>query len=418
MIGGLLFSYMASPHFDAHVKEFRLLADVFNDIGLTLDLALPILLTQTSSVFSKLSWISALSNYLPSSYLFLTSLSTLCKVACGICAGATKGNITDHFAISGNRADVNAKENTQETLVSLLGMILGVGLAKWLHSLEKKDYTSLEGDNLMMDTQLISWTIFMILTVIHIWANYVGIQRLQLRTLNEARGKVLLQQLVDDCGDWVVMRDAATRSFDDDMEFTMTIDRCEKRIKSPKHIKESLWSSLIGMIWKRDIHLGVRLSDVAKIPATNSPNYGVKNRKWGRETWHSYLEDEFGHEKYAILLDEQPIKSKSTISVVMKVGASDLDELKAFVHAHILHSSMQANADGTTVELSRLRLLVARSHEITDCLFKKGDKQIQTGVYPVDAIDLHDILSHLGWDMSRLYLGFSPWRCEWTNKDD
>lgn len=74
MIGGLLFSYVASPHFDAHVKEFRLLADVLNDIGLTLDMALPLLMSYDFI-------------FIASPYLVLTSISTLCKVACGISAG-------------------------------------------------------------------------------------------------------------------------------------------------------------------------------------------------------------------------------------------------------------------------------------------------------------------------------------------
>jgi hypothetical protein len=77
MIGGLLFSYIASPHFDAHVKEFRLLADVLNDIGLTLDMALPVMLSW------EFEWIPSFF----SPYLILTSCSTLCKVACGISAG-------------------------------------------------------------------------------------------------------------------------------------------------------------------------------------------------------------------------------------------------------------------------------------------------------------------------------------------
>jgi len=399
MIGGLFFSYKASPHFDAHVKEFRLLADVFNDIGLTLDLALPILLTLTAP-----SWITVLSTYLPSPYLLLTSLSTLCKVFCGICAGATKGNITDHFAISGNRADVNAKENTQETLVSLMGMIMGVGLAKWLHCLEKKDDTSALGDKLMTDTQYISWTIFMILTVIHIWANYVGIQRLQLRTLNGARAKVLLQQLIENCSDWV-MRDITD---DDDAARRRTIERCEKMIKNPRQINESLWSSLLEMLWKGDIHLGIRLRDVAKITSNSSPIYGgdgvkrLGNNKWSSSAWHLYLNDEFGHENFVIFIDEKPIKSQSTTKVLMKVGAGDVDELKAFIHAHILHRCIERGTDASH------RRLLHRSHKITECLFEKGKI----------GIDLHSILSHAGWDMSRLYLGFSPWRCEWTNKDD
>ena len=96
MIGGLLFSYVASPHFDAHVKEFRLLADVLNDIGMTLDMALPFTLTWLSSMSSRSStcfgpWYSTVLSYLPSAYLILTSTSTLCKVSCGMAAGATKG---------------------------------------------------------------------------------------------------------------------------------------------------------------------------------------------------------------------------------------------------------------------------------------------------------------------------------------
>ena len=88
MIGGLLFSYVASPHFDAHVKEFRLLADVLNDVGLALDMALPLVLTWFSSTTASHH---ALWAYLPSPYLVMTSTSTLCKVACGMAAGATKG---------------------------------------------------------------------------------------------------------------------------------------------------------------------------------------------------------------------------------------------------------------------------------------------------------------------------------------
>lgn len=398
MIGGLFFSYKASPHFDAHVKEFRLMADVFNDIGLTLDLALPILLSQT-----KPSWIPGLSNYLPSPYLVLTSISTLCKVACGICAGATKGNITDHFAVSGNRADVNAKENTQETLVSLLGMIMGIGLAKWLHYLEKKDGISLRGDELMTDTQLISWTIFLILTTIHIWANYVGIQKLQLCTLNGARAKVLLHQIVENCSDWVM-----GITDNDDAAKILTRDRCVKMFKAPRQIKESLWTSLLGMLWMGNIHLGIRLRNVAKITSnTTFIHRGDGFERVGQNNLsssllQSYLKDEFGHENYVILIEEKATKSQSTVSVVMRVGAGDVDELKAFVHAHILHRCIERATD-----VSQLKLL-RRSHKITESLFERDE----------NGFNVHSILSRIGWDMSRLYLGFSPWRCEWTNKDE
>mmetsp|Transcript_30668 Transcript_30668/g.67366 ORF Transcript_30668/g.67366 Transcript_30668/m.67366 type:complete len:284 (+) Transcript_30668:81-932(+) len=118
MIGGLLFSYLASSQFDQCVKEYRLFADIINDVGLTLDMLAP---------YAGRSRV-----------LYVTSLATVCKTMCGMAAGATKGSITHHFAIRGNMADLNAKESTQETLVSLLGMIMGIGLARYLHSLEKQ----------------------------------------------------------------------------------------------------------------------------------------------------------------------------------------------------------------------------------------------------------------------------------------
>jgi hypothetical protein len=382
MVGGLLFSYKASPHFDAHVKEFRFLADVFNDIGLTLDLSLPILLARTSSVF-ELSWMSA---YLPSPYLLLTSTSTLCKVWCGICAGATKGNISHHFAISGNISDVNAKESTQETLVSLIGMCMGVGLARWLHCLERKGERN-EGDNLLANVQLISWTIFILMTMIHIWANFVGIQQLQFRTLNESRAKVLLQPVIEICSNWVVMKDESVR-------ISAVVETCVSMCMSPNQVNESLWSSLLGMFRKGNIVLGIRLRDLIKITSES---------KWSRETWKN-VNDTFLHQKYVILIDEDATKSSQPrISVLMKVGASDCDEMKAFVNAHILHCCMQKE----TFEVNKSRLLL-RSAALTECLFRKSKHDI----------DIHSSLLQLGWDLSRLYLGFSPWRCDWNGKDD
>mmetsp|Transcript_1884 Transcript_1884/g.2930 ORF Transcript_1884/g.2930 Transcript_1884/m.2930 type:complete len:126 (+) Transcript_1884:573-950(+) len=55
------------------------------------------------------------------------------EIMCAISAGAAKGSITQHFCLRGNMADLNAKEGTQETLVSLMGMILGIILARHLH---------------------------------------------------------------------------------------------------------------------------------------------------------------------------------------------------------------------------------------------------------------------------------------------
>ncbi|KAL7553161.1 hypothetical protein ACHAWF_016410 [Thalassiosira exigua] len=451
MIGGLLFSYVASPHFDAHVKEFRLLADVLNDAGLALDMALPLVLdwVATSSAFSG-SWHSALAPYLPSPYLVMTSASTLCKVACGMAAGATKGmscflsvfchvhvthhrstalsptpgNITDHFAIVGNRADCQSKESTQETLVSLVGMCCGVWLANILHRLEKdvkgdgvcsdggsesatSECTINAAEKTLVDVQLVSWTIFIVLTLIHVWANYIGMQMLRLRTLNRERTKVALQLLVRDCGQWVLENMATsdekhfesvdprcpnTKSTKASSSKNLVIEKASSNLLPPESVSESLWKSMQGMVRPGKIQLGTRLKDLVRSPSTSK--YCSTERC----------------ENYMIFVDCRGIdmsnrSSSCSIKVVLRVDADDRDELKAFLHAHIVDWCMEK---GEWIKNgSYVSELLSRSYVITKSLFLANS--------PGGMVNLYDALSAKGWDMTRLYLGFGCWRCQWED---
>ena len=47
MIGSLTFTYVAGSSFDAYLKEWRLFADLINDVGLTIDLLTPMVRTLT-----------------------------------------------------------------------------------------------------------------------------------------------------------------------------------------------------------------------------------------------------------------------------------------------------------------------------------------------------------------------------------
>lgn len=62
MVGSLLFSYVASPHMDSNIKEWRLFADIANDVGLTLDLVAPMFREH---------------------FALVSSLATMCKVRGG-----------------------------------------------------------------------------------------------------------------------------------------------------------------------------------------------------------------------------------------------------------------------------------------------------------------------------------------------
>lgn len=59
MVGSLLFSYVASSHMDSNIKEWRLFADIANDVGLTLDLVAP---------------------FFRENFALVSSLATMCKV--------------------------------------------------------------------------------------------------------------------------------------------------------------------------------------------------------------------------------------------------------------------------------------------------------------------------------------------------
>ncbi|CAM9573193.1 unnamed protein product [Pylaiella littoralis] len=158
MIGSLLFSYAASSHMDSNIKEWRLFADIANDVGLTLDLVAPIF---------------------RGNFALVSSLATVCKALCGVAAGCTKTSITSHFALRANMADISAKENAQETAVNVCGMLLGVKVASYLS-----------------DAPVVTWAIFIFFSLLHVYANYRCVSALHLDTLNKQRAMLLVKSFV------------------------------------------------------------------------------------------------------------------------------------------------------------------------------------------------------------------------------
>jgi hypothetical protein len=286
MIGGLLFSYMASSNFDSHVKEYRLFADVMNDVFLTLDMLAPY--------------------FEGDSKLLVLGFATLCRVMCGMAAGATKGAITQHFAIKGNMADLNAKEGTQETLVSLTGMILGIVLAKYLHRLEKS-FTHDENNYSDVNTAtIVTWTVFIILTLLHLWANYVGVKILRLRTLNTERATVALQPIIDGCAADCC---AIFRGKQDDWNgMKLSQESLLNTIPDPSGVCESLWASTIGLFCPGNVLLGVPLSK------------GVHESMPRNDALH-YLNTQFIDEKYTVTILPSSPRWKKTekVAIMLRV---------------------------------------------------------------------------------------------------
>ena len=80
----------------------------------------------------------------------------------GICAlgGATRTAITQHQARSDNISDVAAKDGSQETLVNLAALVVNLYLLPVV-----------SGDEGLI------WTLFVFMTLLHLWANYREIGR-------------------------------------------------------------------------------------------------------------------------------------------------------------------------------------------------------------------------------------------------
>jgi hypothetical protein len=158
MLGSLIFSYGYSHIFDCEVKFWRLFADVINDVGLTLEVIAPLF---------------------KDNFLFITVFANICKSLCGVAAGATRVGISQHFATEGNISEVQAKEGTQETFVSMMGLMLGSFLLS-------------RGFMASIHFRLI---FFVVLTIIHVYANYLAVKVLQLRTINRGRLRLILTEV-------------------------------------------------------------------------------------------------------------------------------------------------------------------------------------------------------------------------------
>lgn len=150
MIAGLWLAWAGARSFGANVKAWRLFADVANDSALVADLIAPTL--------APGPW-----------FVPLVCVSSALKAWCGVAAGATRAVITQHLALAvEDIADVQAKEGSQETGVTLLGMALGTLLVR-------------------QESPTLDWIMFWGLTVLHIWANLRAVRSLKMRDLNLSR---------------------------------------------------------------------------------------------------------------------------------------------------------------------------------------------------------------------------------------
>lgn len=149
----ILFAHRLGQSIEPECKKYRFLADIFNDSALCLDLLAPLMSTVPK--------------------VFIMSTASMLRALCGVAAGASKATLSAHFAKNGNLAELNAKEASQETVISLMGMLAGTVLVHYVH-----------------DGKAV-WVWMAILIAIHLGMNYQAVCSVEMETLNKQRAVLL-----------------------------------------------------------------------------------------------------------------------------------------------------------------------------------------------------------------------------------
>ncbi|XP_023773240.1 protein root UVB sensitive 3 isoform X2 [Lactuca sativa] len=257
MLGGVMFTFYQGSNLDSNAKMWRLVADLMNDLGMLMDLVSPLF---------------------PSAFIFIVCIGSLSRSFTGVASGATRAALTQHFALQNNTADISAKEGSQETVATMIGMALGMLLA-----------------HITMGHSTIIWFSFLSLTMFHMYANYKAVRCLNLTTLNCERSSILLLHFMETGG-----------------------------VLSPKEVSVlehvlplwmSSWSSKNTKSLYTRVCLGIRVSSLNTLEM---------------KELLSYAGSEYEKGKYLLL------ENKGIVSIVVHKDSSSGDVIKGFMHALVM----------------------------------------------------------------------------------
>lgn len=150
----ILFAHRFGQAIEPECKFYRFAADLFNDTALFLDVL-------TSALPTK-------------PRIMALCAAGILRSLCGVAAGAAKASLSAHFAKNKNLAELNAKDGSQETVITLMGMLAGTLLVRMVEGRQA----------------VLCW--MLILVGIHLWTNYQAVRSVQMCTLNRQRTSIVV----------------------------------------------------------------------------------------------------------------------------------------------------------------------------------------------------------------------------------
>lgn len=300
---------------------YRLLADILNDFAFVLDCLSP--------AFPK-----------PLRVLIL-SFSSVLRALCGVAAGSAKASLSAHFARWGNLGELNAKDSSQETVISLLGMLVGSIVVQWV------------------TTPFATWSTLILLLSIHLETNRRAVRAVSMRTLNRQRADLVYHHLRRD------------------------------HVPSPKEVSDQEYIFAQGGVL-RDAsgevlgfcQLGASMS--AFLQSFASPHPTTKSTSIPGTALTKLLKP-FQDTKYVMWYDPLSIGRKVSVHIALKKDATARDQLMAWWHAIALAEASHRN-DIQMVEKSSSdsATLLERSMASSSALLVKYETA----------------LTELGWDLN------------------
>ena len=158
-VATVLFAHRVGTAIEPECKMYRLLADVLNDAAMVFDCLSPLL--------PKLIRVP------------LLGASSIFRAMCGVAGGSSKATLSAHFAKADNIGELSAKDSSQETVVSLLGM--------WMGGVVISHATS----------TVATWIWLLLLLVVHLSMNYLAVKSVSMRSINRQRANIIFSSLLD-----------------------------------------------------------------------------------------------------------------------------------------------------------------------------------------------------------------------------
>ncbi|PSN35287.1 hypothetical protein C0J52_15248 [Blattella germanica] len=275
------------------------------------------------------------------------------------------------MAIRNNMADVSAKDGSQETFVNLCASIAGIIILS----------TFDEGEHI--------WEMFLIFTIIHLYANYQAVKSLKMVTVNISRLNLLIKSYL-----------------------------CTETVNYPDvtNLEESV---ILGTGFS-DVDLcGFRIRLGASLQKT------LSSRKLTAEDI-KLLANFYRSNKYLLLCD---IKTKQ-IFVTLQQGETTVDVIQAYFHAVVLSIAVSIihNFPLKIMKERGEKLPLFRLEQYLERMSSKSSLSPNVRI-PLEAmmaaqetmeLEFHIFASEMhekGWSLASHHLNVDEWRGEWKNNN-